>query len=522
MNLSDTMTARPGNELTIGNIPRHAARIMPAKCALDDGWRRLTFRELDEQVERLVGALLAAGVRKGDVVCAYLPNCIEYVVVVLAVARAGAIFSPINSRFKAYEISRLLTRARPYVMFTTRDLASSAIEARRLAGRDETLLVIVEPGDPGIPRSRALDEFLVHSRQAAPEVGEGDFFSLMFTSGTTGEPKGALATHRARMLWVLNAAIQYGLRDDDLYLGTMPQVHSAGLTFTLMHLYVGATVRILERFDPLRFLEIVEQEKVTSSLTVPTMLTMVLEALENSPRGYSLSSLKRVVTCGAPLPLVTKRSVIDKISDQLYDYYGSTESNSMSVLKPIDQLRKPDSVGQPFTNVEIMVADPDGKPLPPGRVGEIWCSNPSLFSCYVGQPEETKAAFTDCWFHTGDLGYLDAENYLYIVGRIKDLIISGGANIYPAEIEQVLMAHPAVLDCAVIGVPDPKWGQAVKVFVAPRAGHRIDLAAVQEHCKQYLADFKQPRFLELVAEIPKNAGGKTVKTLLLRDQKQVA
>lgn len=522
MKLSDTMTARPGNELTVGNVPRHAARIMPAKCALDDGRRHLTFGEMDEQVERLASALVASGVGKGDVVCAYLPNCIEYVLVVLAVARAGAVFSPINPRFKAYEISRVLNRARPHVIFTTRDLAATAREARRSADRDETLLVIVDPGDSGISRSCTLDEFLAQPQQPAPEVREGDFFSLMFTSGTTGEPKGALATHRARMLWVLNAAIQYGLSEGDIYLGTMPQVHSAGLTFTLMHLYVGATVRILEHFDPIRFLQIVDQEKVTSSLTVPTMLTMILEALESSPGSYSLSSLKRVVTCGAPLPFVTKRRVIEKISDQLYDYYGSTESNSMSVLMPVDQLRKPDSVGQPFTNVEIMIAGQDGKSLPPGQVGEIWCSNPSLLSCYADQPEETEAAFTGRWFHTGDLGYLDDENYLYIAGRSKDLIISGGVNIYPAEIEQVLMAHPAVLDCAVIGVADPKWGQAVKAFVVLRAGHRIDLQAVQEHCSQYLADFKKPRFLELVAEIPKNAGGKTVKTLLACDQKQVA
>lgn len=510
------------NDLTVGRVATHVARTRPDKPALYDGSRRLTYGELDSRVERLASSLVAAGVGKGDVVCAYLPNCIEYVLVVLAVARAGAVFSPINPRFKAYEISELLKRARPRVVFTTRERAETIADAGRLANMERALLVVVDGSGSEPSGAWPIERLLAQPPASLPVVEESDFFSLMFTSGTTGEPKGALATHRARMLWVLNAAIQYGLNEDDVYLGTMPQVHSAGLTFTLIHLYVGATVRILEDFDPAAFLEIVEGKKVTSSLTVPTMLTMILEALENAPRGYALGSLKRVLTCGSPLPLVTKRRVIEKISDQLYDYYGSTESNSMSVLKPRDQLRKPNSVGQPFTNVEIMIAGPDGKPLPAGETGEIWCANPSLMTCYLGEPEETAAAFTGRWFHTGDLGYLDDENYLYIVGRSKDMIISGGVNIYPAEIEHVLLQHPAILDCAVVGVPDARWGQAVKAFVNLRSGRHLDLAEVQEHCRKYLADYKKPRYLELVPEIPKNAGGKTVKAALLAGSEEVA
>jgi acyl-CoA synthetase (AMP-forming)/AMP-acid ligase II len=511
----------PVPALTVARIPRHAARTLVGKCALDDGRRQLTYAELEAEVQRLAAGMRASGVGRGDVVSAYLPNCIEYVVVVLAVARAGAVFSPINPRFKAYEIAALLGQAQPRCLFVTRDRADVALDAAGRARLGDVRVVCVDAEASPAPGLHGYREW-PRGEDSLPEVEESDFFSLMFTSGTTGTPKGALATHRARMVWVLNAAIHYGLSQDDRYLGMMPQVHSAGLTFALMHLYVGATVRILEHFDPLAFLEIVERERITSTLTVPTMLTMILEAQEKGGRPFDLKSLKRVVTCGSPLPLMTKQRVIERISPQLYDYYGSTESNSMSVLNPPDQLRKPASVGRPFINVEFRIASPEGGALPASEVGEIWCANPSVMTRYLGMPEETEAAFSDGWYRTGDLGYLDEEGFLFIVGRSKDMVVSGGVNIYPAEIEQVMMLHPAVLDCAVLGVPDAVWGEAVKAYVVLRERGSMTLAEAQAHCLQYLADYKKPRFLEVVREIPKNAGGKTMKSVLAGDQRASA
>ncbi len=507
------MVGTIGAELTVGAVTRHFARTEPAKRALYDGERSVTYGELDRDADRLAAGLLAQGVARGDVVCAYLPNCIDYVLVVLAVARSGAIFSPINPRYRKFEVGAILRQARPRVVFTTRAQDGVVREAAAALGQSGAVVVHVDaPGDGD--GALALASLLASAPAAPPEVAESDFFSLMFTSGTTGEPKGALATHRARMVWVLNAAIQYGLDADDRYLGMMPQVHSAGLTFTLMHLYVGASIRILPHFDPADFLAIVEREAITSALTVPTMLTMIVEALDRAERPVDLGSLERLLTCGSPLPLATKRRVIERVTPRLYDYYGSTESNSMSVLLPRDQLRKPESVGQAFRNVELMIADADGRACAPGEVGEVWCINPSAMTAYRDRPEETRRAFTGRWFHTGDLGFLDAEGFLHLVSRLSDVIITGGANVYPAEIEQVLMLHPAVLDAAVVGVPDAKWGQSVKAYLVLREGERLDLAAVQRHCSAHLADFKKPRGLELVAALPKNAGGKTVKSAL--------
>jgi acyl-CoA synthetase (AMP-forming)/AMP-acid ligase II len=493
-------------DLTVGRVTRHFARLEPGKRALHDGERSLTYLELDTRADALAGALAGAGVQRGEVVSAYLPNCIDYVLVVLAVARAGAVFSPINPRYKAYEVGAILRQARPRVVFTT--AAQSPIVREAASGAGQSGVRVVNVDDDTLP------QLLAGPASALPVVGEGDYFSLMFTSGTTGEPKGAMATHRARMLWVLNATIQYGLDERDHYLGTMPQVHSAGLTFTLMHLYAGATVRILPHFDPAEFVAIVARERVTSALTVPTMLTMIVEEIDRAPQAVALGSLKRLVTCGSPLPLATKRRVIERVSDQLYDYYGSTESNSMTVLRPADQLRKPESVGQAFRNVELMIADEAGHACPTGTVGEVWCVNPSAMSTYRDRPEDTARAFTGRWFHTGDLGYLDAEGFLHLVGRLSDVVISGGVNIYPAEIEQVLMLHPSILDAAVVGEPDAKWGQRVKAFVVVREGESLDFDAVQRHCANLLADFKKPRSVVFLASLPKNAGGKTVKSAL--------
>lgn len=510
----ELQTGNPGTreDLTVGRIARHIARTNGSKIALDDGETRLTYAELDAQVDAVAGALQELGVSKGDVIGAYLPNCIEYVVLVLAAARAGGIFSPFNSRFRSGELVSILKQAKPKVVVTDLDRAGTLGEALAGAGH-ECRLVCCGGIDAEIDALR-WDALTACSSRAQDDVEESDYFSLMFTSGTTGVPKGALATHRARMLWVLNACILYRLGHDDTYVGTMPLVHSAGLTFTLMHLYVGGTVHILREFSPEAYIELVERCRITSSLVVPTMLVMILEAMRKRGRDTNTESLRRLVTCGSPLQKGTKEQVLERIATCLYDYYGSTESNSMTVLKPADQLRKPGSVGQPFANVQIRIVDENDNPLPAGKSGEVCCRNPSLMSCYLGSEEATAKVFAGGWFHTGDLGYLDQEGFLYLIGRKGDMIISGGMNIYPAEIETTLMSHPDVLDCAVVGEPDSRWGQCVAAYIVPREGRLIELEALQAYCSNTLADYKKPRVLKLVASIPKNAGGKTVKSML--------
>ncbi len=499
------------SDLHVGRVGRYMAQTNGDRVALDDGATRLTYAELDRQVDAVAGALRRLGVARGDVVCAYLPNCIEYVLTVIAVARVGGIFSPLNPRFRSGELTPILTQARPEVVIVDAERLAPLRRARQDLGQDSR--IVLREDAPAGDWLHWCE--LLSAPPLKPEaLSETEHFSLLFTSGTTGVPKGALATHRARMLWVLHGCILYGLSDADIYAGTMPLVHSAGLSFTLMHLYVGGRIHIMGHFSPEAYLDLIEDQRVTSSLVVPTMLTMVLDTMRQENRQRDLSSLARLLTCGSPLQESTKMQVLDQITPHLWDYYGSTESNSMTVLKPEDQRRKPKSVGQPFVNVEISIADKAGNPLPPMEQGEVCCRNPSLMSGYLDNAEATEAAFFNDWFRTGDIGYLDEDGYLYLVGRKGDIIISGGMNVYPAEIENAIISHPDVVDCAVVGAPHPKWGQCVAAFVVPRDGREIALEALQAHCAHRLADFKKPRVLKLVDSIPKNAGGKTVKSQL--------
>jgi acyl-CoA synthetase (AMP-forming)/AMP-acid ligase II len=496
---------------TVGDIARHWSHVSPHAIALEDGTATLTYRQLDERANQFAAYLTLAGVRKGEVVSALLPNGCDYVAIVLAVARAGAILCPLNPRFTAHELARLVRVAKPVRM---------VVNADRHA-------VLSDPQLMGLcPRERMISladaEVRALAKAELPPIDTEDFFSLMYTSGTTGEPKGALATHRARRTWINSAIREYGITRDDVYLSAMPLVHSAGMTMALTHLQAGARVRIMPRFDAAELLGAIEREQVTSVLAVPTMLSMLMAALDSTERAHDLSSIRRVITCGAPLSQKTKSAVLSRISSQLYDFYGSTECNSMTVLKPCDQMQKARSVGRPFANVEIMVAGSSGEALQLGQIGEVWSRNPSTMSRYLNLPEATAAAFSGHWYRTGDLGYLDEDGYLYLAGRVQEMIISGGMNIFPPEIENVLMEHPSVRDCAVVGVPDETWGQVVKAFIAPRGEALLSLSDVQSHCCRQLADFKKPRQIEIVAEIPRNAGGKIVKAALTSTQHYTA
>lgn len=492
---------------TVGDIGRRWSRASPEAIALEDGIATLTYRQLDDRATCFAAHLARVGVRKGEVVSALLPNGCHYLVAVLAVSRAGGIFCPLNPRFTATELARILRAARPAAMI---------INDHRNPLLADSLLMDLLPWERIVPI--AASEAGEVADVALPPIDSEDFFSLMFTSGTTGEPKGALATHRARMAWVASAINEYGITKDDIYLSAMPLVHSAGLTLALIHLQAGARVYIMPRFDAVEFLAAIEREQVTSVLAVPTMLSMLLAELDGVERTYDLSSIRRLLTCGAPLSQKTKSAALGRISSQLYDFYGSTECNSMTVLRPCDQVRKAQSVGKPFANVEIMIAGPCGEALPSHRIGEVWSCNPSTMSAYLNAPKATQAAFSGRWYRTGDLGYVDDDGYLHLVGRAQEMIISGGMNIFPPEIENVLMEHPSVRDCAVVGIPDDTWGEVVKAFIAVRGDARLSLGDVQSHCSKQLADFKKPRQMEIVAEIPRNSGGKIVKSALTSAQ----
>lgn len=506
---------------TFSRSLRHAALNWPHRPAVWCGDRLLTYAALDRAVDRFVAVLDANGLQRGDRVAVLLHNCPEYLMVTAAAARMGLVMVPVNFRLAPPEIAYILCDCKASrVIFSLpyrENLAAALAEGVPLRRRDCLLVggggadgwgacpVAAAAGDqtgspPGVPEGSA-------SRPDADLAWDDDFL-IIYTSGTTGRPKGAVLTHGSRMLWILGLGLEYEIRRSDVFLAVMPWHHSAGITFAMAHLHAGATVVIHERFSPEAVWDAVARHGVTTGLFVPTMLYRLLE------RPGQPGSLRTVISCGSTLPVPVKQQVIETWKVRLYEYYGATESPNVSTLRPEDQLRKPGSVGQPFYNVEVRIVDEQGRDLPPGTVGEIWVRNPSLMRGYYCRPEETAAAIKDGWYATGDLGYLDEERFLYLAGRKKEVIISGGSNIYPAEVEAALAEHPAVGDIAVIGMPDPEWGEVPLAVVVLREGHRATAEELIAFCRTRLAGYKRPRRVVFAPELPRNAAGKVIRRLL--------
>jgi acyl-CoA synthetase (AMP-forming)/AMP-acid ligase II len=503
-------------DLTIGEIPHlHARRpLLCDRTAIVEGDRRLTWREVSERTARLAHALADRGVRRGDTVAVVLQNRVEYPEIVYALAGLGAVVVPVSYRFIAREVVFAATHTEVVAAIVDVDVVDVFAEANRELGLpDDRVLVVGGPQEHGY---RDYDEVLATSSTATDDylVGEeDDVYQLGFTGGTTGYPKACEVTQRvARQNWI-SLTIEFGVMGRDTMLIGGPFYHGLGFGWGLGQLSLGGTIVMLRTFEARRALEAIDAEKVTYTPMAPTMYTMMLE-VEDKER-YDVSSVRGLVSAAAPLLTSTKTALLDFFpSAGLFEFYGATEAGFYAVLKPEDQLRKTRSVGQAYHGCELRVLDPDGNDVPTGEVGQIYKRGPKLGARYFKDPEATEAAFRGEWMTSGDLGRLDDEGYLYVVDRAKDMIISGGVNIFPSEIEEVLASHPDVLQCAVIGIPDEKWGETVIAYVVPHEGATLDVASLEELCLTNLARYKKPRRFEVVDSLPHNSSGKLLKTEL--------
>ncbi|MGU3587219.1 class I adenylate-forming enzyme family protein, partial [Rhodococcus sp. C26F] len=337
--------------------------------------------------------------------------------------------------------------------------------------------------------------------------------ALAFTGGTTGPPKACEVPQRlARQNWY-DITVEVGVREDDTMLIAGPFYHGLGFVWALQQLMVGGTVVMQRNFDARGALALIESEKVTFTPMAPTMYTMMLEV--EGKEHFDVSSMRGLVSAAAPLLTPTKEALLAYFSSAgLFEYYGATEAGFYSVLKPADQLRKVRSVGQAWSGCELRILDPSGVELPCREVGEIYKRGPALGAKYFKDPDATNAAFRGEWITSGDLGYLDEEGYLYVVDRSKDMIISGGVNIFPTEIESAIVSHPSVIEAAVIGLPDDKWGETVTAYVVVRSGEAATPEELKALCGTRLAKYKIPRAFHFVEELPKNASGKLLKRVL--------
>lgn len=499
--------ARGGAPLNIANGIKEFARATPHAVAVVDGDRRLTYAALDERARRVGNALLAAGLKPGDRVAVVLGNRLEYPEIAAGIARVGMWMVPVNPRLTAGEVTYILGHARTTAAIIDDALASIVVEA--FAAHDHALILSVDGTTCGRAYEDALDT--ASPADAGIVVDELEPFCVAYTSGTTGRPKGVMISHRSRVLTFLGTALEWGLGPGRVTIAVAPLYHGAGFAFGYGALHVGGELHMLRTFDPARLLEMISESGAHSVFLVPTHAQMLRALGDDVVRKADTASLETLYFNAAPMPHPLKVWVTEVLPHVgLHELYGSTEAGIVSNCRPADVLRKPGSVGPPWLMTEVRVVDPDGNEVGPGGTGELYSRSPYLMNGYLDDPDATAACTTDDGFLTsGDIVRLDEDGFISIIDRTKDMIISGGTNIYPREVEDVLVTHPGVRDVAVVGLPDETWGEQVAAFVV--VAHGTTAEDLDAHCRAALAGYKIPRRYEIVEALPRNAAGKVLK-----------
>ncbi len=503
---------KPGPHIA---VMYHAA-VHPDKEALveyraDGGVRRMTWGELDATINRVAHALAQRGVRGGGRVALMLPNGSEFLIAQQALARLGSTAVQIGYRLKAGEIAYILENARPVATVVHGEFLPAMRAAReQVAAADPMIVVDARGATDGDDWDRAL---AAGSPDRPPRVTSGDGGGvIVYTSGTTGKPKGAARAWRKTGLdSVADLIYQVGMTADDRHLVTCPLYHSAAPAFVAIMMALGATIVLQNHFDPEACLQIIERERVTCTLMVPTMFIRLCALPAETLAKYDTHSLRWVMSGAAPLTTEAARRFMDQFGPILWNFYGSTETGLVTLAGPGDHVTRPGTIGKKMRGNEIRLLDEQGHEVRAGQVGELYARNSTLISGYHGNEQATKDSQRDGFFSVGDVARVDSAGYYYLESRKHDMVISGGVNIYPREIEDHLSTHPAILEAAVIGVPDPEWGETLRAFVVLRPGQSASERDVIDYCRAELADFKRPRKVTFLAELPRNPTGKILK-----------
>jgi fatty-acyl-CoA synthase len=501
-------------QLIVDQMLIRSSRRFPNKVALVDNKARITYEELNNRVENLAGWLQSRGIEKGDKVALLLFNKIEYAECLFAISKIGAVAVTINFRLQPNEIEYILNNSDSKLLVVDNDLVPTITPIREKLPFLEDIVVVNENNLQDTSYYSYKHIFSFTSLPTLVHQEDDDDFLIVYTSGTTGKPKGAVLTHKNVYFNAMNYSLEFGLTKDEVQLITTPMFHIGGISALSMVILMGGRSVFHDKFEPERVLQTYESEKISYSFMVPSMWNMLLEHPRFSQ--FDVSSLRVLCTAAASTPLELKKRLMKSFPNAgVFDTYGQTETSpGTTTLKPTDSLHKSGSVGLSFTNVEIRVVDDEMKDVPPGQVGEIIFRGPTVMKGYYKLPDATEEAFRGGWLHSGDLVVVDEDGYISVVDRKKDMLISGGENIYPKEIEEVLYTHPAILEAAVVGVPDEKWGETVKAYIVLRNGKTLTETEVIDYCMGKLASYKKPRHVEFVGELPRNAAGKILKTEL--------
>ncbi|HEV2582932.1 MAG TPA: AMP-binding protein [Ktedonobacteraceae bacterium] len=507
-------SATPANAVPASQRPPHYldvhALMRPDKPALICEDRILTYAEFNARARRVANVLSMLGVQAGDRVGVIAHNSIELLEVAGGLSKLSAIGVLLSFRLREQEIAYILNDSQAKVAIAGPGLASVVNLARPSVDHKIAFIAI---GDDEIGESDWLlyEALLTGASAEIPESESGLGSTMSYTSGTTGKPKGAYRPRGVSPLHILRLVQIFGLSETDVHLLAGPYYHSAPNFFTAAHLLLGATVVIQPKYDPADALQLIERHHITTTFMAPTLLHRLCDVPQDEFARYDVSSLHSIILGGAPCAYALKVRAIERFGEIVWEFYGATETGFVTILRPEDQLRKPGSCGTVGPGQEILLLDAEGNEVPDNVPGEMWARNDFLAE-YYNKPEATASNTKDGFFSVGDIAYRDAEGYYFICDRKIDMVISGGVNIYPAEIEAVLTAHPAIADVAVIGVPDEKWGESVMAVVELLPGVSATAQELIEFCSARLADYKRPRSVDFVDQLPRNPAGKLLKT----------
>ncbi|MFB6149437.1 MAG: class I adenylate-forming enzyme family protein [Halobacteriales archaeon] len=505
----------PPYDGSIANLLTRPIEEFPDRLALKHNDEERTYRAFGDRVRRLAGGLHAAGFDAGDRLGVYLPNGIAFCEVIWACIHAGIIASPLNPAYRRREIDYQLEHADAEAVITT---PQKLEHAGPVADEQGIEVLVTDPmGD-----HRTLDDLIARGGPTTVERADEDVLLQPYTSGTTGRPKGVLLTHRNFRVQIVRGVESYTtgeIRGDGLIV--LPMYHITGMLRMLSSTATGRTIHLLrpDEWDPTRVLETIEEYDIPSFSGVTTMYVDLLETYEENPAAYDLSSLESASQGGAKLPEPMHETLEEQFDVEMREGYGHTETTAGThTISASTFGDKVGSVGQPIPHTASKIVDEDGEEVPIGEEGEIWLQGPQVMKGYYKDEAATEAAFSERgYFKTGDVAYRDEDNYYYVIGRETDMILTGGYNVYPSEVERVLYDHPAIAEAAVFGVPDDRRGETVAAAISPVEGHELDAENVKEYVIEEIAPYKHPRIVEIREDLPKTGSGK-IRKVELREQ----
>ena len=497
--------------MNLGMLFARHARYRPNHTAVVSGEQRLTYLQFNQQINKLANAMVRLGIRKGSKVATILPNCVELLESYWAAAKVGAVVVPMSTLLMEGALRSLLKDADVEMVITNSAFANVVGKIRPDLPdlRPGCALLTDAAGAAGFQNYHELKEAASDSEPEVDEVLGADPFNIMYSSGTTGLPKGIVHTHDIRIAYGTSFAAAFRLFPESVTLHAGAIVFNGAFVDLMPTVFQGATYVLLPQFNPVEYIESIHREKVTHVMMVPAQIIAMLNAPNFNPE--KLASLEMILALGAPLHLEHKETLNRLLPGRFYELYGLTEG-FVTVLDKLDYHRKPASVGIPLPLFDMKILDPSGAELPPGQVGEICGKGPILMPGYYKRPDLTVKAIVDGWLHSGDLGYVDEDGFLYLVDRIKDMIISGGVNVYPKDIEEVIVQHPDVNEVAVFGVADARWGEVPFAAVTLLPSAKVSEETLKEWINVRVgAKFQRVSAVKIIDDFPRNVAGKTLK-----------